>query len=120
MQNVALVKNRRANKIARKRLSIAAHLLKMGKSQEFYEELLRAVWEYLSSKLNIPVAELSRSAVQEALSERQAGNAEIGAFLSIVDECEFARYSPSGGQQAMEHLYNTAAQAISKLEQQIH
>jgi hypothetical protein len=91
----------------------------MNKPQGFYEELLRAVWEYLGNKLSIPVAELSRETAQSALAQRQVDVADIARFVKVVDECEFARYSPSSGHQAMEQLYDEAAQAISKLEQQI-
>ncbi|GHT68217.1 hypothetical protein FACS189452_07440 [Bacteroidia bacterium] len=118
-QNVVLVKNRKANKMAKKRLNAAAHLLKMNKAQGFYEELLRASWDYLSNKLNIPMAELSRDAAQSSLAERNIPEEDIQTFLSVVNECEFARYAPSGGQQAMEHLYQQAVQVISKLEQRI-
>jgi hypothetical protein len=119
MQNAVLIKNRRANKLARKRLSAAAHLLKIGKQQGFYEELLRAMWEYLGNKLNIPVAELSRQKTQSALGERQVKEADIAAFLNVIDECELARYSPISGQQAMEQLYDEAAETITKIEQQV-
>ncbi|GHT16138.1 hypothetical protein AGMMS4956_17780 [Bacteroidia bacterium] len=118
-QNVVLVKNRRANKLAKKRLSTAAQLLKMGKPQGFYEELSHAVWGYLSNKLNIPMAALSREKAQESLAERQIDNEDIQTFLGVIDECEQARYAPTGGQQAMELLYRQAVRIISKLEQRI-
>jgi hypothetical protein len=118
-QNVVLMRNRKANKVAKKRLKNSALLLKMGNAQGFYDELLRAMWGYLSDKLNIPVAELSRESAREAFAERSIEEPYIETFLSVIDECEFARYAPAGGRKEMAHLYRDAASVISKLEQRV-
>jgi hypothetical protein len=118
-QNVALVRNRKANKVAKKRLKNSAQLLKMGNAQGFYDELLRAMWGYLSDKLNIPVADLSRESAREAFAERSIEEPYIETFTSVIDECEFARYAPGSGQKEMAQLYREAASLISKLEQRV-
>jgi hypothetical protein len=118
-QNVALVRNRKANKVAKKRLKNSAQLLKMGNAQGFYDELLRAMWGYLSDKLNIPVADLSRESAREAFAERSIEEPYIETFTSVIDECEFARYAPGSGQKEMAQLYRDAANVISKLEQRV-
>ncbi|MDR2814314.1 MAG: BatD family protein [Prevotellaceae bacterium] len=118
-QNVVLMRNRKANKAAKKRLRNSAQLLKMGNAQGFYDELLRAMWGYLSDKLNIPVAELSRESAREAFAERSIEEPYIETFLSVIDECEFARYAPSSGRKEMAQLYRDAAGVISKLEQRV-
>ncbi|MDR3188385.1 MAG: BatD family protein [Prevotellaceae bacterium] len=118
-QNVVLMRNRKANKVAKKRLRNSAQLLKMGNAQGFYDELLRAMWGYLSDKLSIPVAELSRESAREAFAERSIEEPYIEAFISVIDECEFARYAPSSGQKEMAHLYRDAVSIISKLEQRV-
>ncbi len=118
-KNVILVKNKKANKVAKKRLKTSSTLLKMGNAQGFYDELLRAMWGYLSDKLSIPVAELSRESAQQAFAERSIEEPYIATFLSVIDECEFARYAPGSGRKEMEQVYNDAAGVISKLEQRI-
>ncbi len=118
-KNIVLVKNKKANKVARKRLKASAQLLKMGNAQGFYNELLRAMWGYLSDKLSIPVAELSRENAQQAFTDRSIEEAYITTFLSVIDECEFARYAPGSGRQEMEQVYADAVGVISKLEQRI-
>ncbi|MBN2765331.1 MAG: protein BatD [Paludibacteraceae bacterium] len=113
------VKNRRANKLARKRLSAAQRLLSEGKKDKFYEEVLKAVWTYLSDKLAIPAAALTRETVEAELGKRDVSAELKHAFISILDSCEFARYAPNSGQQEMGNLYNETIEAISKLENQI-
>jgi hypothetical protein len=73
----------------------------------------------MSDKLNIPLAELSRDTASAVLTEKQTAADDIALFLSIIDECEFARYAPASGRQAMQQLYQQAATVISKLEQTI-
>jgi hypothetical protein len=119
IQNVVLVRNKKANKVAKKRLQNSAQLLKMGNAQGFYNDLLRAMWGYLSDKLSIPAAELSRESAQVAFAERNIEVPYIETFLSVIDECEFARYAPSSGRKEMEQLYREASGVISKLEQRI-
>jgi len=117
--NLVLVKNKKANKVARKRLNASALLLKMDNAQGFYDELLRAMWGYLSDKLSIPVAELSRENAKQAFAERSIEEPYIATFLSVIDECEFARYAPSSGSKEMKQVYTDAVDVISKLEQRI-
>ena len=117
MQNVVLVRNKKANKVARKRLKIAEQLLKSGNQSGFYEELTKALWGYMSDKLDIAVADLSRESTRETLLEKQIQETDIEAFLQTVDECEFARYAPSGGRVQMQKTYDDAMSVISKFEQ---
>ncbi len=116
-QNVVLIRNKKANKMARRRLKAADHLLKSGNQSGFYEELTKALWGYLSDKLSIAVADLSRENIRGILQGKQLSDDDIALFLQTVDECEFARYAPSGGQGQMQKVYDDAMAAISKYEQ---
>jgi hypothetical protein len=119
-QNVVLVKNKKANKVAKKRLSTAAQLLKMGNTHGFYDELLRTMWGYLSDKLSIPVADLSQDNAKQAFAERGIEEEYIAIFLGVINECEFARYATTGsGSKSMQQLYADAVNVISKLEQRV-
>ena len=117
--DVVSVKNRRANKLARKRLALAQRLLNDGKKDQFYEEVLKAVWTYLSDKLAIPAASLTKEKVENELANRNVTSELTAEFISILNTCEFARYAPNTGQQEMGNLYAEALEAISKLENQI-
>jgi hypothetical protein len=116
MKDLASMRNKKAVKIAKQRLKKSAALLKAGDKNGFYDEVARAVWGYLGDKLNIPVAYLSRDNVQEKLTDRGVNQENIDLLLKAIDDCEYARYAPGSEQKNMEHVYDEAIQAISKLE----
>lgn len=109
-------KNRKANKMARTRLRLAGDYLKQNLDSAYYEELHKAVLGYVSDKLTIPVADLSKDKISEVLVERGVDQELIDELLSIVDACEFARYAPESAHEAMESHYNHAVKVISELE----
>ncbi len=109
-------KNRRATKMALKRLQLAGTFLKQNLYTAFYEELHKALLGFVSDKLNVPVAELSRDRISEALSESGVAEAYINSFIGILDACEFARYAPDSGHDAMAAHYNAAVDVISSID----
>ncbi len=117
--DLTLVRNKKANKVARKRLKLAQKLLNEGNKDKFYEEVLKAVWAYLSDKLSISVSELTKDKVEWELGSRNVDKAVIAEFIKILNTCEFARYAPNSGQQEMGNLYNETIEAISQLEELI-
>ena len=117
--NLDLVKNKKANKVAVKRLKIAQKLLKEGNKDKFYEEVLKAVWTYLSDKLSIPAASLTKDRVESELTIRGIESSITNQFIQILNTCEFARYAPNSGQQEMGNLYTETMDAISQLEELI-
>lgn len=114
--NVALMKNRKANKVALKRLKIAGKYLKNHDKEHFYDEALKAVWGYLSDKLNIPNSELTKDNVAAELAKYGAGEELIAEFNDILGRCEFAQYAPAQSNEAMDELYNHTVEAIGKME----
>ena len=114
--DVELVRNRKANKQAQKRLKLALKLLKEGNKDQFYEEVLKSVWNYLSDKLAIPAASLTKERIESELVARGVDAVLIEEFKNILNVCEFARYAPNSGQQAMDNLYDVTINAISNLE----
>jgi len=115
--NISLVKNKKANKVAQKRLRLAQKLLKEGDKDRFYDEVLKATWTYLSDKLSIPVALLTKDNVESELSKHNVEATQINQFTEILNTCEFARYAPNSGQQEMGNLYADTIKAISDLEE---
>lgn len=115
--DISLVKNKKANKLAQKRLKLAQKLLKEGNKDKFYEEVMKATWTYLSDKLSIPVSSLTKDNVETELLNHQVEQAHINKFIDILNTCEFARFAPNSGQQEMGDLYAETIQAISNLEE---
>lgn len=118
--NTALMKNRKANKMARKRLKVADAEWKAGNKERFYDEVLKALWGYVSDKLSIPVAELNKENISQRLEERGTEPETVGKFVDLLNECEFQRYAPiSDEKTAMDNTFEEAIDIISKLEDQI-
>ncbi|MBE6214975.1 MAG: tetratricopeptide repeat protein [Bacteroidales bacterium] len=114
--DIAGTKNRKATKMAMKRLHLAGTFLKQNLYTAFYEELHKALLGFVSDKLNMPVAELSRDRISESLAQRGVPEDLIGTFTDILDACEFARYAPDSGNEAMTAHYNSAVDTISSID----
>lgn len=117
--DVAGSKNRRANRMARARLKSAESFLKQGLGGAYYEELHKALTGYVSDKLMIPAADLSKDSISEKLRERGVRDESIAALTGLIDQCEFARYAPESEQRQMENEYNEALNVISDIESQL-
>jgi hypothetical protein len=117
--NIALVRTKKANKVASKRLKLAGKLLKENRKEEFYDEVLKAVWGYLSDKLNIPVASLTKDNVEVELGKYGIDESLITRFMDILNTCEFARYAPAQDASGMDQLYEETVQTIDKMENTI-
>ena len=117
--NIALVRTKKANKMAVRRLKVAGKLLKENKKEAFYEEVLRALWGYLSDKLSIPQSDLTKDNVETELNKYGVEPDLIREFLDILDTCEFARYAPVQASDAMDKLYELTIDAIDKMENMI-
>ena len=114
--NVAKVRTKKANKVAVKRLKLAGKLLSDNKKDEFYDEVLKALWGYVSDKLSIPMSRLSKDNVEEDLRNYGVAEELIAEFLKVLDNCEFARFAPSDANQGMDKIYAEALDIISKME----
>ena len=114
--DVVGTKNRKATKMALKRLHLADTFLKQNLYTAFYEELHKALLGFISDKLNIPVAELSRDRITDALVAGNVDKGHVDRFIGILDACEFARYAPDSGHDAMAAHYADAVEVISSID----
>jgi hypothetical protein len=117
--DITAVKNRKAGKIANKRLKNASACLKRNEIDRFHEEILKALWGYLSDKLNIPVSDLTRINAISSLKEKGIADDKIKGLTDILDRCEYARYSPSTDVTSASDIYNGASELISDVENSI-
>lgn len=117
--NVSLVRTKKANKLAVKRLKIAKHLLKENKKNEFYDEILKTLWGYMSDKLCIPVSQLSKENVASELAGKGVDDTLVNELHDLLNDCEFARYAPGDAATAMDKTYSKSIDIISKMENSI-
>lgn len=117
--NVAKMRTKKANKVATKRMKLAGKLLAENSKEAFYDEVLKALWGYISDKLNIPVSRLSKDNVEEKLRNYGVSDELIKDFLNALNECEFARFAPGDESQAMDKVYSSSLEVMSKMENSI-
>lgn len=110
------MKGKKANKIATKRLRQANKLMLAGKSNEFYDEVLRALWGYVGDKLNMPAEKLSRENISEKLQSHNVDDNTISKFLSAIDDCEMMRFAPGDPEGNMNKTFESAMTAIMEIE----
>ena len=113
VQGVRLAK---ANKVARLRLKKAKQFMDNKANDAFYEEILKALWGYLSDKLLIPSSQLNRNNITLELSSYGAQQLLIDKIIYVLDECEMARYTPQKSDEQVEELYNTTTHIMNEME----
>lgn len=118
--DVAGWKNKKANKVAWKRLATARKLMDSQNNALFYEEVAKAIWLYLSDKLAIPMSVLSKQNIADQLQKRKISSTLIEQIHQIIEECEMTLYSPAGGQQQRIHVLESTTNLISQLEKELN
>lgn len=117
--DLTIVRNRKAAKVAKRRLTEASRCLKSGLIDKFYEEMLKAIWGYLSDKLNIPVSDLTRNSAINSLKEEGIEEEKINNLITILDTCEYARFAPSSSDTEAAAIYEGASQFIRTIENSV-
>ncbi|MDE6578756.1 MAG: BatD family protein [Muribaculaceae bacterium] len=111
------VKSRKASKVARLRLKKAAVCMRKKEVDKFYDEMLAALWGYLSDKLKMPTSELTRQNVSDKLSESGIPEAKTNDLIALIDDCEFAKYAPAATKADMNPVYEHGVNVINSLEE---
>jgi hypothetical protein len=117
--NIALMRNKKATGVARKRLKAASVFLKENKKEPFLDEVFKALWGYLSDKLSIPMAELSKETVNDKFAEKNVHEEIAKQFISTLDNCEYARFAPADSSVTLDTIYNEAIDIITKMEKEL-
>lgn len=117
--NIALLKNRKATKVANKRLKKAKNYLVSKEKDKFYIEISQALWGYISDKFSIPLSDLSMDSVKEALGRQNVSDEIISNFIKTLNNCEFARFAPGDESLTMDKIYKEASDIISKTENEL-
>ncbi|OUD36974.1 BatD family protein [Flavobacterium sp. FPG59] len=104
------------NKLAKKYLSEAKK--QINNKELFYIALEKAMHNFLKAKLNIETSEMSKDNIQELLLSRNANPEAVTDFITLTENCEIARYSPSSS-VTIQQDFDKAVVIISDLEKQI-
>lgn len=112
------LRSRRAGRLARKRLKKAMACIVADNENDFYDEMLKALWGYLADKLKLPTSELNRENVTQILDDRGISGDSVKQLVDLLDECEFAKYSPAAARKKMQDVYDEGATVINNLEEE--
>lgn len=115
-KDVVGLKSKKANKMAKKQLSIAEKCMSAGEKDRFYIEVSKALYDYVSNKFNIPLSELSRENIQHHLLEVRVDSQSVDKLLKVIDACEFAKYAPGDAKENMNSIYTTTVEIITVIE----
>ncbi len=118
LKDTAKLNFKQANKIAAKHLAQAKKQMDANATSTFYEEVFKALYDYISYKLNIEKSQLNKESIRERLMQKQVSADSIQKLIDTVDQCEFARFAPSAA-MPMQKLYSQAEDCINKLEEEI-
>ncbi len=108
--------HRKASKVASKRLRNAERLMRQGQADLFYEEVMRALLGYAADKLGIPMSELTRDNVAEAMAAHNVPDGLVQEYVDVLGECEYARFAPGEPSAKMEKMYTEASDSIGRLD----
>jgi hypothetical protein len=108
--------SRRADKLAKKRLRKAAAAMRKNCKEDFYTELLKALWGYIGDKMKMPTSELMRDNIRQVMESKGVEQDSIDAFINMIDDAEFAKYSSAVSSISLQDMYSRAADLINNLE----
>ena len=113
--DVAGMKMKRATRLAQKRLRRASDLLSTGATEQFYEEIYKAIWGCLSDKYNIPLSQLNRETVSANLQQKQVQATQQTAIMQVLQDVDMARFAPGDARAQMQRIYDEALHMIAEL-----
>jgi len=117
--NLAVVRNKRANKMAVRRLKVAKQHMDANARDRFYDEVLKALWGYIGDKLNIPTSDLSRQSAFDKLQLCGIDDSMLLNISQLIDNCEYQRYAPGSNDSQMTEVYKQTVNVITTLDQKL-
>ena len=114
-EDIEALRSKRANKFALRRLKKAYACIKANREEQFYDEMLSALWGYLGDKLKMPASELTRANVSDEFKKHGLSDVTFMPIINLIDECEYAKYTPVSRDSNMKQLYAAAVVALQKV-----
>lgn len=118
--NVALVNERKAAKVAKKQLVTAEKLMQQNNKDGFYTEILLALNNYVSHKLNIAIADLSHENITNTLTKKQVNEQINKKLITTLQTSEYAKYAPGAVSGDLKSVYKDTIDLITNLEEQLN
>jgi hypothetical protein len=118
--DMVAVKERKAVKVAKKQLVNAEKMMQSNNKDAFYTEILTAINNYLSHKLNIPLADVSKEKVKNSLIIRRVSAEKIDKLLMTIETSEYAKYAPGAVSGDLKHVYNDTIALITGIEEDLN
>ena len=116
-ENSETWKNKKANKIALKRLKNAQICINNNNFDGFFEEIEKSIWGYFADKFKVSIADLSKETVSTHFYSNAIDINTEKQFIALLDECEFARYAPASNKNAqMDAVLDKAKNIIIEVE----
>jgi len=115
-QDIVGNKRRKADRLAKKYLSQAKK--ELGKKEAFYIALEKALHNYLKAKLHIETTDISKEKIAEILQGRAVNEEVINEFIKVLDNCDYARYTPSTDVM-MKQEFDKAREVIANLDKEL-
>lgn len=117
--NIAAMREKKAGKVSMKRLKKARKLMTNNQKEEFYKEIISALWGYSSDKLNIQAADLTKDRIIKELESKNVSNDNILNLITVIDKCEYAHFAPDSQETELTYVYKETVEVIENLEQTI-
>jgi len=115
-QDVVGRKSKKAGKIASKHLAVAKKSLTAGEQKEFYENISKALFGYVSDKLNIALSELNKENIAQKLIDIKVSEATTKELMSTLELCEMARFAPISVSE--QEIFDKAETIINQIEEE--
>lgn len=118
-RDITLLKRANAPKIAESRLAVAQEFLKKGNERLFYNEVSKALFNYVSDKFGIPLAEFTKYNVREKLTSLNVKQELVQDFDKVLRDCEIALFGGRNTEGSAEAIYERAASVIVAIEEDL-
>jgi hypothetical protein len=119
--NTQLLKYRKAEKLAKKRLKTAQKLMTGSESLAFYSEISQAMSGYLEDKLSIQKSEFTLDKALSKLNEKKVPDELVQKVKDIYEKCEFARFAPASQNiSAEQSMYEETINTIVKVDSHLN
>ncbi|MBR1774735.1 MAG: BatD family protein [Bacteroidales bacterium] len=117
--DIVTVKMKKSTKVAVKRLKKAKKFLDKGENESFEDETAIALWNYLEDRFKIDRTNLSIQGCKDELLSLNVDNNTVEKLGTILERCQYLRFSQDKEATADITLYNDTVEVISSIEEQM-
>ena len=108
---------RKAQRRANQRLKSAESKLAEG-GKEFYDDIFAAIYGYIQDRMNMGISEMNKDEIRSRLKSKKIADDNIDSLISVLEQCEMARFAPMGDVSKKE-LIDSTRSVIANIEKQV-